>query len=75
VAGHLRPQPGERVVERRRRLGEADGVHRVAEADPQDPAGGDDLVVVVGLVAERREAKCGAQRGQPRDDPKGARAD
>ena len=73
-AGRLRPDPGERVVERRRRLAEPDRVHRVAEAAAEDAAGGDDLVVVVALDAERDEAQQRRQRGQPGDDPEGARA-
>ncbi|HYQ79300.1 MAG TPA: hypothetical protein VEP91_09380 [Solirubrobacterales bacterium] len=47
----------------------------MAEADPQDAAGGDDLVVVVGLVAERGEAQQRARCGQPDDDPEGSRPD
>ena len=57
VPGQLGPEPGQRVVERRRRLAEADRVHRVAEAAAEDAAGGDDLVVVVGLDAEGGEAQ------------------
>jgi hypothetical protein len=76
IAGacELRPQPGQRVVEGRRRLAEADRFHRVPEVRAQHSAGGDDLVVVVGLRAERREAQCRGQAGQPGDDPEGPRA-
>jgi hypothetical protein len=46
----------------------------VAEADPQHPAGGDDLVVVVGLQLEGGEAKDRAEGGQPGDEPESAGA-
>jgi hypothetical protein len=73
-AGHLRPEPGEHVVEGRRRLGEADRIHRVSEAHPQHPAGGDDLVVVVGLGAEGGEAQYRPQRGNADEQPEEAGA-
>ncbi len=71
---HLGPEPGQRVIERRRRLAVADRVHRVAEAAGQDADGGDDLVVVVALDAERGEAQQRRDRRQPGDDPEGPRA-
>jgi hypothetical protein len=46
----------------------------VAEADPQHPAGGDDLVVVVGLGAEGREAQHRPQRGDADEKPEDAGA-
>jgi hypothetical protein len=70
----LGPAPGQRVVERRRRLAVADAFHRFAEATAEDAADGDDLIVVERLGAERREAQDGGEDGEPGDDPEGARA-
>ena len=69
----LRPEPGEGVVERRRRLAEADRFHRVREVAAQDAAGGDHLVVVVGLRPQGGEAQRRGAERQPGDDPEAAR--
>src|SRR5262249_32753092 len=71
---HLRPEPGQGVVERWRRLAEADRVHRVPEAVAENATGGHDLVVVGALQADRGEAQARGEDGEAGDDPEGARA-
>jgi dTDP-4-amino-4,6-dideoxygalactose transaminase len=63
----LRPQPQEHVVERRRRIGARQGVHRVDERGPQDVDRRHGLVEPEALAVERGEAQDGRERRQRRD--------
>lgn len=56
-----RPEPGERVVQRRRRLAPRHRGHRVEEARVQHPGHRHRLVVAVALQVDRAEAEGGAE--------------